>query len=178
MFVDSPQRAACLSRLLPVSRCGTSVRLRERTRRGATARQRKRPVTRNCRAGATTVEMAFVAPFVLFIIFGSVEFSRMMMVKQSLTNAAREGCRHATLVSKRDHSSAETVVRDRLQGVVADALTTDGIRVTISPPFTESPATGTEIVTTVEVDCSDVSWLPATFLAGAKIRGTASMYRE
>ena len=130
------------------------------------------------RKGATTVEMALVAPFVLFIIFGAVEFSRMMMVKQALTNAAREGCRNATLVNKQTHSTAEAVARNRLLGVISDALTTGDIRVTISPPFTESPVSGTEIVTSVEVDCSDVSWIPSAFLAGAKIRGVSSMYRE
>ena len=178
MPCDTSFRASLLTRLDSVFWFGTPVSDADSRRRVAFAKRQKLRFSRNQRTGAATVEMAFVAPFVLFIVFGSVEFSRMMMVKQSLTNAAREGCRNATLVNKQNFSSAETVVRDRLQGIISDASTTSGIRITISPPFTESPTSGTEIVTTVEVDCSDVSWLPATIFAGAKIRGVASMYRE
>jgi Flp pilus assembly protein TadG len=133
---------------------------------------------RHRRLGAATVELALVAPFILFIIFGSVEFARMMMVKQALTNAAREGCRHATLATIRDHDSAEAVVRDLLAGTVGDGQNTSIVRITITPEFHNSPTSGTEILTCVEVDCADISWLPATLFAGAKVRGVASMNRE
>ena len=127
--------------------------------------------------GAATVELALVVPFILFIIFGSVEFARMMMVKQALTNAAREGCRHATLETIRDHDDAEDVVRDLLAGSIGNDQETC-VQVTITPAFHRSPASGTEIVTLVEVACADISWLPASLFAGAKVRGVASMNRE
>ncbi len=140
----------------------------------------RHPATKRAhsRLGAATVELALVAPFILFIIFGSVEFARMMMVKQTLTNAAREGCRHATLATSRDHESAETVVRALLKGTVADGQDPGMVRVTITPSFQSSPVSGTEIQALVEVDCADVSWLPATLFAGAKVRGVACMNRE
>ena len=130
------------------------------------------------RLAAATIELALVAPFILFIIFGSVEFARMMMVKQSLTNAAREGCRNATLATIQDHESSEEVVRDLLTGTIAGNMDSDIVRVTISPEFHTSPESGTEILTVVEVDCADISWLPATLFAGAKVRGVAFMNRE
>ena len=59
---------------------------------------------RSRRLGAATIEMAFIAPVIFAIVFGSVEFARVMMVRQSLTNAAREGCRHACLGENANHS--------------------------------------------------------------------------
>ena len=124
------------------------------------------------------MEMALVVPFVLFLIFMCIEFSRMMMIKQSLTNAAREGCRHCTLATMQDPTDADDLVRYRLRGVVANYEDENVVRVTVSPTFTGSPESGTEIVTTVEVDCADVSWFPTAMFAGAKIRAVSAMKRE
>ena len=43
------------------------------------------------------MELAVVAPVLLTLVFGIIEFGWTMMVRQSLINAAREGCRAATL---------------------------------------------------------------------------------
>jgi Flp pilus assembly protein TadG len=43
------------------------------------------------------VELAVVAPVLLTLVFGIIEFGWTMMVRQSLINAAREGCRAASL---------------------------------------------------------------------------------
>jgi Flp pilus assembly protein TadG len=112
------------------------------------------------------------------MVFGSVEFARMMMVRQSLTNAAREGCRHACLVSTRKASESDQVVRDALQAVMHSTNNEKILRITFSPSFAEAPPTGTTITSTVEVDCEDVSWLPPFFCANTRIRATSSMIRE
>ncbi len=148
------------------------------TDRNAVRPKRTPTKRKRSRFGAATVELALVAPFLLFVIFGSVEFGRMMMVKQALTNAAREGCRHATLATIRDHDSAEALVRELLQGKVADEQNASVVRVTVTPEFESSPASGTEVVVVVDVDCADISWLPGTLFAGATVRGVASMNRE
>lgn len=128
--------------------------------------------------GVATVEMAMVAPFIFLLVFGSVEFARMMMVRQSLTNAARHGCRKACLVTTTDSGDVHDSVRDSLQGVIQNASTNGDIRITTSPTFVASIAAGTSVTTTVEVDCSDVSWLPPFFTGSAKITGTSTMVRE
>lgn len=51
--------------------------------------------TSQCRSGAALVEMAFVLPVFFLFLFGILEFSRLIFVKQVMTNAAREGCRYA-----------------------------------------------------------------------------------
>ncbi|MGE0760723.1 MAG: TadE/TadG family type IV pilus assembly protein, partial [Pirellulaceae bacterium] len=59
------------------------------------------------------MEFAVVAPVFLLLIFGMIEYGRMVMVQQMLTNASREGARRAVL-----EGSSETDVRD----VVIDYL--------------------------------------------------------
>jgi len=154
---------------------------KQRCRNGVSSwhgsRKRRRAGSGSRRAAAT-IELALVAPFIFFIIFGSVEFARLMMVKQSLTNAAREGCRHASLATSQDHKSSEEVVRGLLHGMIAGYEDSEIVRIMITPEFHTSPASGTEILTVIEVDCEDISWLPATMFAGAKVRGVALLNRE
>ena len=43
------------------------------------------------------VELAVVLPLLLTIVFGIIEFGWVFMVRETLTNASREGCRVAVL---------------------------------------------------------------------------------
>ncbi|MGI9518352.1 MAG: TadE/TadG family type IV pilus assembly protein [Pirellulaceae bacterium] len=142
----------------------------------ARPRRTRRQNRRN--TGAACVEMAFVAPFVFMLVFTSVEFARIMMVKQSLTNSARAGCRTASLVTTRNANDAEDTARGVLRGTVADYDNPAIVRVSTTPDFSASPDQGTTITVDVEVDCADVSWLPSMFFAGAKIGASATMIRE
>ena len=133
---------------------------------------------RSRRRGSATIEMALVAPFVILLVFGSIEFARMMMVKQALTNAAREGCRQATLATSLESDSCSEDVRESLAGTIKDHLDPEIVRITISPDFEAALDSGVEIVTEIEVDCADVSWLPPMFFAGARIKASSVMHRE
>jgi Flp pilus assembly protein TadG len=130
------------------------------------------------RRGAAAVEMALVAPFILFLVFGAVEFGRMMMVKQVLTHAAREGSRHAALATSVHHDDVETVTRNCLRSTVPTCDDASLVRISVSPAFGSRPESGTTITTRVEVNCEDISWIPSAFLAGAKIRGSSSSQAE
>ncbi len=122
--------------------------------------------------------MALVAPFVFFLIFCSIEFSRMMMVRQAMTNAAREGCRLAALVTTRHHNDAEAVIREQLAGVIADSSNNQVVRIQCDPEFVTAAPSGTRISMNVEVDCEDISWMPTFLFQGIKIRTYATMFRE
>ena len=115
------------------------------------------------RRGATTVEFAIVAPIFLLLVFGLIEFGRMMMVQQSLTNAAREGCRTAVLATTVNSSEVEGAVRDYLQSVMSNASNTDEVRVTV-PVSLAATASRTELTVEIDVDYSDVSWLPLGYM--------------
>lgn len=132
------------------------------------------------RKGAATVEMALVAPFIFFLIFGSIEFSRMMMVRQAMTNAVREGCRKAALITSQNDEAADALIREQLQGVISNCQNEDVVRVSFDPEMSDSAyvAPGTRITADVEVDFEDVSWLPPFIFEGIEIKTSCSMYRE
>ena len=86
--------------------------------------QRKRAISRS---GVAAIEFAIVAPVFFLLMFGLIEFGRMMMVQQSLTNAAREGCRTAVLATTINSSDVEAAVRNYLQSVMSNAANVDEV---------------------------------------------------
>jgi len=120
------------------------------------------------------VEFAVVAPVFFLLVFGMIEFGRMIMVQQVITNASREGGRRAVLEGATRTNVLSTVNSYLTSGQVAG----NSLRVSIDP----NPATATEgtpITVTVNVSFSDVSWLPTpVFLSGRELRATSTMRRE
>ena len=53
--------------------------------------------TKHRERGAVAVEMAMILPLLLLIVMGTIEFGRVFNVQVSLTQAAREGARHAAI---------------------------------------------------------------------------------
>jgi len=52
--------------------------------------------------GAAAVEMALVLPLLLFILFGIIDYGRLLNAQLTLTEAAREGARAAALGQSAD----------------------------------------------------------------------------
>ncbi len=118
------------------------------------------------------MEFAFIAPILVVLILGMIEFGRLMMVEQILTNAAREGCRAAVL-STGTTSSATSAVTTYLNG---SGIT--GETVTVSPD-PSSAAAGTSITVTVSVPFNNVSWLAGpVWLGGKTLTATVIMRKE
>ena len=67
--------------------------------------------------GASAVEMAIVAPVIVALIMGQIEASRLGMVAQLLTTAAREGCRVAVVPGH-----TQTDVQNRITTVLNGEL--------------------------------------------------------
>jgi Flp pilus assembly protein TadG len=119
--------------------------------------------------GATVVEMAIVAPLLLSILFGIIEFGWVFMVRQTMTTAAREGCRVAAL-----QGSTEQDILDRVSGYMQPAGLS-GYEVTTTRATPDDP---TETVR-ITIPYADVSLLggyfgPTDFNLGA----TCSMRKE
>ncbi len=55
------------------------------------------------------MEFAVVLPLLLLLLFGIVEFGWLFMIRQTLVNAAREGCRVAVLKTSTDLDVTERV---------------------------------------------------------------------
>ncbi len=80
------------------------------------------------RRAAAVVEMAVVTPLLLTILFGIIEYGWVFMIKQSLTNAAREGCRVAVLQGATDSQITGTIT-SYLSGT---GLTTPDLTITLT----------------------------------------------
>jgi TadE-like protein len=57
----------------------------------------RRPVLRKAERGATVAEFAVVSAFFFMMIFGIIEFGRLLYTHNALTDAARRGARYAAL---------------------------------------------------------------------------------
>src|SRR3954463_11222957 len=109
---------------------------------------------RKKRCGAAAVEFAIVAPLLVILVLGLIEFGRVLMVQQVLTNAAREGCRTAVL---------EGSTTSDVNTTVSNYLTASGISGAPAPTVSPDPSTaapGSSVTVTVSVAFNNVSWLP------------------
>lgn len=128
---------------------------------------------RRRRRGAAVVELAAVSPIFVMLILGMIEYGRLVMVQQILTNAAREGARVGVL----DNRTASDVTSAANQYLSAANIQTATISVTPDPPNTAS--SGDPVTVTITVPFSQVSWLPSPlFLGGTTMTSTATMRRE
>ncbi|GIJ50850.1 hypothetical protein Val02_77360 [Virgisporangium aliadipatigenens] len=59
--------------------------------------------------GAAAVELAFVLPVLLLIVFGTIDFGRLLHARITLTEAAREGARAVALGESADAARARAV---------------------------------------------------------------------
>lgn len=121
------------------------------------------PVKKTNRRGVAVVEFALVVPIFLLLVFGLIELGRMVMVQQSLTNAAREGCRKAILATTMSSSDVETAVRNCLRPAISVVSDASVVSVTV-PANLATKTSGVDLEVTIEVDYADVSWLPLGYL--------------
>jgi len=125
------------------------------------------------RTGTAVVEFAVVAPVFFLLIFGMIEYGRMVMVQQVITNAAREGARKGVLDATTT-SDVTTVVSNYLTSANISGATT-----TVSPDPPSNATSGGSVTVTVSVPYSSVSWLPHSFWLGSKtLTATSVMRRE
>jgi Flp pilus assembly protein TadG len=136
-------------------------------------RRRIRRSRRKNRRGAAVVEFAVIAPLLFMLIFGMIEFGRLIMVQQILTNASREGARRAVL----EHASVsevESVVADYLSGA-----SVSGASVTVSPSPLSVAGFGDPVTVGCSIPFAQVSWLPAPwFLSETQLSAESIMNAE
>jgi Flp pilus assembly protein TadG len=137
----------------------------------------RRPV--RTRPGAAVVEMALIAPVFLTMILGMFELSRMMMVKQTLTAAARKGARTGIL-----HIYGNTNITSDATNIMQDAgfdttkfnpPTLGSINITVTDPTgttlsdsLDAPP-GSVISVQVSIPVSAFTWIPIVFMSTTMI---------
>jgi Flp pilus assembly protein TadG len=127
------------------------------------------------RRGAAVVEMAVVAPVFFLLIVGIIEFGRILMVQEVVTNASREGARRAVM-----ESATPQQVQDLVDGYLTNA-SISGASMTLSPSTLGNDVGGGQPVTvTVSIPYSSVTWFPSSWfgLDGATIEASTVMRAE
>ena len=128
---------------------------------------------RKQRRAAAAVEFAIVAPVFFLLVFGMIEYGRMVMVQQVITNASREGARKAVLDGATTNEVQTTVDSYLTSGSITGATTT------VSPNPPTNAAFGDPVTVSVSIPFSQVSWLPSPmFLGGKTLNATTVMRRE
>jgi Flp pilus assembly protein TadG len=128
---------------------------------------------RKHRRGASAVEFAIVAPIFILLIFGMIEYGRMVMVQQLITNAAREGARQAVLDGATTANVQSTVTTYLSNSSVS------GATVTVSPDPPSNAGAGDPVTVNVSIPFTQVSWLPSPMYLGATtMTASAVMRRE
>lgn len=82
-------------------------------------------------SGAALVEFALISIVLLILLFGIIDFGRMLYTKNSLTNAAREGGRYAAVMENPPASvdSIKSIVIAHMSPLGGDTLTASEIDV-------------------------------------------------
>lgn len=128
---------------------------------------------RKNRQGAAVVEFAVVAPIFILLVFGMIEFGRMVMVQQVITNASREGARLAVL----DGTTKSEVLATVNNYLASSSIT--GATVAVDPDPPDNAAFGDPVTVTITIGFDQVSWLPAPmFLSGTNLSAETVMRRE
>jgi Flp pilus assembly protein TadG len=124
------------------------------------------------RRGAAVVEFAIVAPVLILLILGMIEYGRLVMCQQVLTNATREGARAAVLDGATT-TSVTTVVSDFLTGSKISGAT-----ITVNPSPPSNAAFGAPVTVSVSIPFSQVSWLPTPMFLGSKTLTASTVMRR
>lgn len=142
-----------------------------------------RPLRRNAgrrgsgacrRRGAAVLEFAIVAPIFFLMVFGLIEFGRMVMVHQLLVGAVREGARLA-VIDGTTANEVEQTVRDYL---TASSIDGEEVQVQVTPNPAVVPK-GVPVTVRTSIAFDKVSWLPAPFfLREVTLRAAATMRHE
>ena len=127
---------------------------------------------RATRRGTAVVEFALVAPLLFMLIFGIIEFGRMLMVQQVITNAAREGSRYVVLPGS-SNSSVESRVADVLTGTGVS-----GYGVAITPSDITQADADDPISVTVDVPYKNVSWVTGFLPLEGRIMSASCVMRK
>jgi Flp pilus assembly protein TadG len=126
--------------------------------------------SRLSRRGTAAVEFAVVAPLLMLLVFGMVEYGRLVMVQQVLTNASREGARTAILAGSNADSVQQLVVdyceAAGVRIVPSDVQIQSAERVTLDPAVA---VPGVPVRVVVGGDFRDVSWLPVSAFLGDRM---------
>jgi Flp pilus assembly protein TadG len=109
----------------------------------------------------------------VMLTMGMIEVGRVVMVKQLMVNASREGARKAILPSTTAEETKALVQQELANAAI------HGAEVMISPASLAGAAAGTPVTVSISVPASQVSWIPnPAFTITQTITASTTMRRE
>ena len=125
------------------------------------------------RTGAAVVEFAIVAPVMILLTMGMMEVGRLVMVKQLLVNASREGARLAALPGT---STDEVIAQVRME---LEGASVTKANISVTPSILASAGAGTPVTVNISVNAADVSWVPnPALILTQQVTASTTMRRE
>ena len=140
-----------------------------RPRRSTEAESRKKGISQD---GSAMVEFALMAPVFLLLIFGIIEFSRVLLMYHHVGNAAREGSRYAIVHGSTDNTA--TADEDDVRNYVRSISPLDPNNVNVSaewPDGNKNPKSHVLVTVTYNFQFT----LPALFGSGIPLTSTSEM---
>jgi Flp pilus assembly protein TadG len=122
------------------------------------------------RWGAVTVEFAIMSSIVFMLILGTIEFSRVFMIRGSVSNAAYQGARRG-MIPGATASLAEASARDTLNRSFVRTAT-----ITVTPANITSSTS--EVTVTVRVNLAENAWIPSRFTRNMFIQRSCTLSRQ
>jgi Flp pilus assembly protein TadG len=134
-------------------------------------------ICRRKRRGAAAVEFAIIAPLFFMMIIGMIEFGRIIMVEQVITNASREGARIGVLDPPPGGTSAPLVTSTVNNYLTAAKIS--GATITMVPSEPSTAPYGGTVQVTVSVPYSSIGWVRSWFgNSAATFQASTTMRRE
>lgn len=122
------------------------------------------------RRGAVTVEMALVTPVLFLLLFATVEFSRVNMVRNTVKNACFEGARRASLPG---------ATADDVRAATEKMLTDVGVKKATVDIYPSAISNSTKTVMVhVSAPLNSNAWISPRFFNNAVIERTCRLNRE
>ena len=122
------------------------------------------------RRAAVTVEFSFAAPVLFLVVFASIEFARVNMIRNTMENAAYEGARRGVLPGA-TASDCESAAQFLL-----DAVGISDSTITVSPSSIQP--TTEEVTVRVEVPLAPNSYVTPSYVSGIILSSTITLPRE
>ena len=137
------------------------------------------------RQGAAMIELAFVLPVFLMLVFGILEVGRIVMVSQMVTEASRVACRLAVLTGV----TATDVTNEATTFLTAGGIPASAVTVTITGQTVAGGAInqtiklatiqeGLAVCVRVQVNYAQAAWIPPTRFAVPTISASTVMRKE
>jgi Flp pilus assembly protein TadG len=123
------------------------------------------------RSGVAALEAAISIPLLVTIVFGAIELSNAIFLKQSLNIAAYEAAKVVTRPGLN-----ETLARARCGEIMNIRNITD-FSLEFSPIVTPQTPRGTAVTVTLTAPVSNLSYGPLRFMAGTELTTSVVMVR-